>query len=248
MKRYNMKKYCLISTYYGVGANNISSIDAKNKFNYDGDINDLFINFSNKFGPYNPPEIYIGHSKRKDLVYGKIFMLKDYIKDHILNKYEYVCHIDYSDVKFAKSFNGMMEQFEKDNLDFIIATEKICWPYLDVVNGWGEKQLQDAEFHYLNSGCIISKTHLLYEYLEILTRLCLDLNIDFWDDQGVWQYLHCYINSLITDETCKYFFCTALLDNSYYTIDDQGIRTKFNSYPYIIHDNSSFSLNLISTF
>lgn len=240
-----MKKYCLISTYYGIGANTISSIDAKNRFNYDGNIEDLFINFSDKFGPYNTPGISVGNSKRKDLVYGKIFMLRDYIKNHILNKYEYVCHIDYSDVKFARSFNDMMKKFEEDNLDFIIATEKICWPYFDTVDGWGNKPLKDIEFKYVNSGCIISKTDLLYEYLKDLSNLCLDLNIDFWDDQGVWQYKHCYVNKLNIDENCEYFFCTALLDDSYYSVDSRGIRTKFNTYPYIIHDNSSFSLNLI---
>lgn len=239
-----MKKYCLVSTYYGLGANKISSTEAKNKFNYDGDTEDLFINFSDKFGPYNTPGISVGNSKRQDLVYGKIFMLKDYIKKYILDKYEYICHIDYSDVKFARSFNSMMKQFEKNNLDFIIATEKICWPYFDVVDTWGNKLIKDSEFNHINSGCIISKTDVLYEYLNNLSSLCLDLNIDFWDDQGVWQYLHYYINKLYIDENCEYFFCTALLDDTYYSMDDNGIKTKFNTYPYIIHDNSSFSLNL----
>jgi len=238
-----MKKYCLVSTYYGVGANKISSIDAKKKFNYDGDVEDLFINFSDKFDPYNTSDINIGKSKRQDLIYGKIFMLKDYIKNHLLNRYEYICHIDYSDVKFARSFDSMMKQFETNNLDFIIATEKICWPYFDVVDGWGNIPLKDIEFHHVNSGCIISKTDLLHEYLEHLSTLCLNLNIDFWDDQGVWQYFHYYINKLNIDNNCEYFFCTALLNDNYYTIDN-GIRTKFNTYPYIIHDNSSFSLNL----
>jgi hypothetical protein len=36
-----------------------------------------------------------------------------------------------------------------------------------------------------------------------------------------------------------------LLDESYYTIENKIIKTKFNTEPYLIHDNSSFSLNLI---
>ena len=52
--------------------------------------------------------------------------------------------------------------------------------------------------------------------------------------------------NLNADKDAKYFFSTALLDESYYTIENKLIKTKFGTYPYLIHDNSSFSLNLIS--
>jgi len=87
---------------------------------------------------------------------------------------------------------------------------------------------------------------VFYNYLVNLIDLCLNSNIDFWDDQGVWQYYNLAIKELNADKNCKYFFSTALLDESYYSIENNLIKTKFNTYPYLIHDNSSFSLNLIN--
>ena len=85
-----------------------------------------------------------------------------------------------------------------------------------------------------------------YNYLVTLADLCLNENVDYWDDQGVWQYYNVKIKNLNADKNAKYFFSTALLDDSYYTMEDKLVKTKFGTYPYLIHDNSSFSLNLIN--
>jgi hypothetical protein len=240
-----MNKYCLITTYYGLNATCPSKQATKHKFNYDGDEQNLYINFSNNFDPSYKDHLIVGNSGRKDLIYSKIFLLKDFIKENIVGRHEIICHIDYSDVKFAQSFNSMMTKFDKTGLDFCIAAEKSCWPYLEIVQKWTNKELSLQEFDYINSGCIISKTDTLLNYLDELSRLCLNSDIDFWDDQGVWQYYNINIQKLNTDKTCEYFFCTGLLDDTYYSFENNIIRTKFNTCPYIIHDNSSFSLNLI---
>ena len=241
-----MKKYALATTYYCKDCPCPTNEYLKTRFNYDGDVEDIFINFSNEFDPWNKDHLNVGISGRKDLVYGKIFLLRDFIKDNLLGKYEYVCHIDYSDTKFARSFNEMMNEFESTKEDFIISTEKICWPYIDVVKQWVDYPLEEKEFEYINSGAIISKTEVYYNYLVTLANLCLDTIVDFWDDQGVWQYYNVKIKNLNSDKNTKYFFSTALLDESYYTMEDKSIKTKFGTYPYLIHDNSSFSLNLIN--
>lgn len=241
-----MKKYSLITTYYAKNIACPSKQETKNKFKYDGPEDDLYINFSDNFDPWHKDHLSVGASGRKDLVYGKIFLLRDFIKKNILNKYEFLCHIDYSDTKFARSFNDMMNKFEASGRDFCIATEKTCWPYLETVQSWTPEPITLKEFECINSGCILSKTNTFYEYLNKLEDLCLNTNIDFWDDQGVWQYHHIVIEKLEADTLCEYFFCTALLDHSFYSIENNQIKTKFNTYPYIIHDNSSFSLNLIS--
>jgi hypothetical protein len=105
-----------------------------------------------------------------------------------------------------------------------------------------------SSFFSLNSGAIISKTNTFYELIKELENICLTVDLDFWDDQGVWQYYHLKIKELNTDKKCEYFFSTAMLDESYYTIENKKIKTKFNTEPYLIHDNSSFSLNLIKQF
>jgi hypothetical protein len=240
-----MKKYALATTYYCTNCSCPTKEQLKERFNYDGDLEDLYINFSNQFDPWNKDHLNIGQSGRKDLVYGKIFLLRDFVKDNILGKYEYICHIDYSDARFARSYMEMMNEFESTNDNFIISTEKICWPYLDTVKQWIDYPIEEKEFEYINSGAIISKTEIYYDYLVKLANVCLEQNIDFWDDQGVWQYYNLKIKNFNSDKVSKYFFSTALLDESYYTLENKLVKTKFGTYPYLIHDNSSFSLNLI---
>jgi hypothetical protein len=241
-----MKKHSVITTYYCYGCQKPSQQDLKNKFNYDGDVEDIYVNFTNEFDPFNMDSIpNIGVTRRRDLVYGKIFVLRKFIEENILGKYEYLSHIDYSDTKFSRSSNDMINKFIETGEDIIVSTEKICWPYLDVVSKWVGKLLDDKEFFYLNSGAIISKTNTFYELIKELENICLTVDLDFWDDQGVWQYYHLKIKELNTDKKCNYFFSTAMLDDSYYTIENKKIKTKFNTEPYLIHDNSSFSLNLI---
>lgn len=242
-----MKKYALATTYYCLDCSCPTKEQLRDRFNYDGDLDDIYINFSNQFDPWHKDNLNVGISGRKDLVYGKIFLLKDFIKDNILNNYEYICHIDYSDAKFARSFIDMMKDFESTKEDFIISTEKKCWPPLDVVKSWIDYSIEEKEFHYINSGAIISKTEVYYDYLNKLSDICLTENIDFWDDQGVWQYYNLKIKNLNSDKETKYFFSTGLLYDSYYTLEEnKKIKTKFGTYPYLIHDNSSFSLNLIN--
>ena len=238
-----MKKYSLITTYYCKDCN----YSTDNRFDFDGNSEDFYINFSNEFSPFDMVKIpYVGVTKRRDLVYGKIFLLKDFIEKNILDKYEYLCHIDYSDTKFSGSFMEMMKKFESSNMDFIISTEKKCWPYLHSVNNWLDSPSSDEEFKFINSGAIISKTEKFLLYLNKLIDICLNENIDFWDDQGVWQYYNLKIEKLNADTNCEYFFSTSELDETYYTIENNKIKTKFETYPYLIHDNGSFNLNLIS--
>jgi len=238
-----MKKYSLITTYYCKDCN----YSTDNRFDFDGNSEDFYINFSNEFSPFDMDKIpYVGVTKRRDLVYGKIFLLKDFIEKNILDKYEYLCHIDYSDTKFSGSFMEMMKKFESSNMDFIISTEKKCWPYLHAVNNWLDSPSSDEEFKFINSGAIISKTEKFLLYLNKLIDICLNENIDFWDDQGVWQYYNLKIEKLNADTNCEYFFSTSELDETYYTIENNKIKTKFETYPYLIHDNGSFNLNLIS--
>jgi hypothetical protein len=241
-----MKKHAVITTYYCNGCQQPSQENLKNKFNFDGDLEDIYVNFSNEFDPFNTEKIpNVGATRRKDLVYGKIFILRKFIEENVLGKYEYISHIDFNDTKFSRSCEEMVDKFIQTGKDIIVSTEKNCWPYLDTVSKWVGTPMEDKEFYYLNSGAIISKTNTFYELIKELENICLTVDLDFWDDQGVWQYYHFKARKLNTDSQCEFFFSTAMLDESYYTIENKKIKTKFNTLPYLIHDNSSFSLNLI---
>ena len=239
-----MKKYCLLSTFYGWEIDKPSPREIRTKLNYDGDINDIYLNFSSTFDPWHTDHLNVGCSGRADLIYGKIIMLREFIKNNILNKYEYLCHVDYTDLSFHRSFCEMMDKFIDSGEDFIISTEKTAWPTIDVINTWVDYNVKESEFTFINSGSIISKTEVMYNYLTKLEALLFSTKLDFRDDQGVWQYYNLHIDSLNKDQDCTYTFSTALLDDTYYKSNNGKVITKFKTHPYIIHDNSSFSLNL----
>jgi hypothetical protein len=190
----------------------------------------------------------VGISKRKDLVYGKIFKLRKFIEDNIYGRYEYLIHLDYNDTKFIRSSTELFKHFIESKKDIVVSTEKDCWPYINVVSNWVNKNLESSEFKFLNSGLIISKTEKFLIILKRLEGLCLNNPIDFWDDQGVWQFYDLTCEDLHKDNTCEYFFSTAFLDDSYYEMKENTLKTKFGTYPFIVHDNSSFSLKLIQKF
>jgi len=237
----------VITTYYCTNCIEPTKKECQIKFNYDVDNKDFYINFSNYFNPFDFSKIpNIGKTKRKDLVYGKIFKLKIFIENNILGKYDNILHIDYSDTKFTKSTKELFDKFIDSKKDIIISTEKNCWPYIETVSNWFDTKLENKEFYYINSGAVISKVDTFYKILKKLEDFCLNTNIDFWDDQGVWQYMNILENNLNKDEIMEYFFSTSELNESYYNIKNKIITTKFGTEPYLIHDNSSFSLNLIN--
>jgi hypothetical protein len=239
-------KNAIISTYYCMGCKEPSVDEIRKRFAYDIEDRNFYLNFSDDFDPFNHSNISdVGRTKRKDLVFGKIFRLKTFMEEHILGKYDTILHIDYSDTKFARSSKELFEEFTKSGKDIVISTEKNCWPYLHAVSNWFGTELPQEEFFYVNSGAVMSKTEKFYEILKELEWICLNSDIDFWDDQGVWQYYNLKENNLSKDLNSEYFFSTAELDETYYKFEDGVITTKFGTKPYLIHDNSSFSLNLI---
>lgn len=241
----NLKKYALVTTYFCLDCPQPTKEYLLQRFNADCDIEDIYINFSNSFDPWHVDHLNVGVARgRKDLIYGKIFLLKEFIEKNILNKYEYMCHIDYADTRFCRSFIKMMEDFIRSEQDFIISTEKLSWPPIESVRHWGNPIIEEKEFYFINSGAFIAKTASFYEYICKIHNTCLTTALDYYDDQGIWQYYNLYVDKLPADETCKYFFSTAHLDSSYYTVENNAVKTKFGTFPYLLHDNSSFSLNL----
>lgn len=244
-----MKKYALVTTKYCDKCSMDTNEQIKKRFNYDGDENDFYVNFSDKFSPWNqdiiPKNIRI-KSNRADLIYGKIFLLRNFIEREILNKYEYLLHIDYSDTKFNRSYIELMETLISEGYDFLISVEKKMWPPFESVNSWFNEEIVDEEFNFLNSGVIFSKVDTFYGHLLSLEKIVEETNLSLWDDQGVWQYYDLHGKNLKKDVESKYFFSTANLNDDDYSINDKKIFNLFGYSPYIIHDNGSQNLNLIN--
>ncbi len=238
----------IVSTYYCTDCVEPTKEFCKSKFNHDNLEEEFILNFSDYFDPFKTDKIpYVGKTKRKDLVYGKIFLLRKFFEERLLGKYDNVVHIDYMDTKFSRSSKELFEKFINSKEDIVISTEKNCWPYIETVSEWVGSKLPHKDFLYINSGAVIGKVDVFYDKLKKLERICLETNIDFWDDQGVWQYLNLTEGGITKDDKSQYFFSTALLDNTFFTRDSEGIKTKFKTFPFLIHDNSSYSLGLTHT-
>ena len=52
------------------------------------------------------------NSYYEKLYYYKIIKLFDYIKENIINNYEYILFMDATDTAFIKSFDGVLEKFK----------------------------------------------------------------------------------------------------------------------------------------
>ena len=142
--------------------------------------------------------------------------------------------------EFILNFSDYFDPFKTDKIpyvgktkrkeDIVISTEKNCWPYIETVSEWVGSKLPHKDFLYINSGAVIGKVDVFYDKLKKLERICLETNIDFWDDQGVWQYLNLTEGGITKDDKSQYFFSTALLDNTFFTRDSEGIKTKFKTF------------------
>ena len=73
-------KNAIISTYYCLSCQEPPKSECRTRFGYDIEDEDFYLNFSNDFNPFDFSNISdVGVSKRKDLVFGKIFRLKTFI-------------------------------------------------------------------------------------------------------------------------------------------------------------------------
>ena len=252
-----MNQYCFITTSYCCGCHEPTKEYIKNRFNIDAELTSIFVNFSNDFSPNDYTKMpFVGATKRRDLVYGKIFKLYDFIVNCVENKFEYICHFDFNDTFFCRSATEMMDKFISEGKDFLICAEKPCWPYIDTVMRWGvpTRHIPQADTNianYLNSGVIIAKTSYLLQILNKLKELCLTKSIDFWDDQGVWQYYYFYMNQeLNVDYDSEYTICTSFLKDDNFSLENNKVVVNNckKSTPFIIHDNSSFSAILIEKY
>jgi hypothetical protein len=166
------------------------------------------------------------------LYYYKIIKLFDYIKDNIVNNYDYVLFMDATDTAFIKSFDGVLEKFKKLNCSILFGAEKELWPPTNYVHLYDKKE-KLSEYCYLNSGTYIGYTDKIFDYLKDM------IDKDYHrDDQGSWSTIYLLNDDVKIDQKCEVFFSTHKSKNKIKYEDNK--YSLINIDAHIIHDNGGY--------
>lgn len=181
---------------------------------------------------FNPENVHIirnsglitSGSYYDKLFFYKVVKLLEYLKEHILGKYEYVLFLDATDTAIAKPLKGIIEDFKSLDCSIVMGAEKGLWPPSNYVHLYEHKR-KDSEYRYLNSGTYFGYTEKIINHLSEMVESPKQVGID---DQGTWTIQYLLHNDIIIDQESKFFFSTFNSNNK-----------SFDSY--IIHDNGGYN-------
>lgn len=166
------------------------------------------------------------------LYYYKVVKFFEYVKEHLLNKYEYILFMDATDTAFIKSFDGVLEKFKNLNCNILFGAEKELWPPTSYVHLYDNKE-KLTEYRYLNSGTYFGYTEKIYEYLKDM----IEKNY-YRDDQGSWSAVYLLNDDIKIDQNCDVFFSTHKSKNK---IQQDGTNINLIGIDaHILHDNGGY--------
>jgi len=213
-------------------------------FNYPDDRYPLIYENSLKY--FDKEDVYVARfgglpedsSYYEKLYRYKLFYLLPYIKEHILNKYEYMLFVDATDTNFYKDPSDIIDTFKSFNKSIIFCGEKELWPHTQYTNMYDNKE-RLGPFKFLNSGGYIGYTEKIVSHLENIVNKDYEGRVE---DQSTWTIEYLLHNDIDIDSEGKIFFSTHL-NKEYVIIDDNGKINLNNLNPYIIHDNGPYGDN-----
>jgi hypothetical protein len=178
-------------------------------------------------------------TRYEKLYYYKIEKLLQYIKEKILNKYDYILFLDATDTNFIKTPERLIERFLNMNCDILMGAEKGLWPKTKYTHLYGQKNIID-EYKYLNSGTYFGKTKSIVEGLESIVKNKYLENID---DQGMWTIEYLLNDYIQIDYKQEFFFSTYESKNK--ILINSGNVSLIDSNAFVIHDNGADTENTI---
>ena len=173
------------------------------------------------------------------LYYYKTVKVLEYIKTHIVGKYEYILFLDATDTNFIKSPEGIVERFKSLNCSIIMGAEKGLWPPTNYTHLYSNKRaINDSK--YLNSGTYFGYTDKIIYHLNDIIEKKYQTGID---DQGRWTIQYLLNDDIIIDQERDFFFST--LDTKHSVKIEGSEISLLNLGAYIIHDNGPHTENTI---
>jgi hypothetical protein len=154
----------------------------------------------------------------------------EYIKEHILNKYDYFILLDATDVGYVGNINNLPKIMEEYNCDILFGSELNLWPNTEYSSLYENKNIP-TEYKFLNAGVFCAKPQEFINHVEnILNRGLFGLC-----DQGNWQIEYLLHDDIQLDYNNKLVLNTYLAKKDL-TINEGSINFK-NNTPIFVHDN-----------
>lgn len=178
--------------------------------------------------------LLVDESYYDKLYFHKVVKLYDYVKDNILNNYEYILFLDATDTNFYSSPENIIDKFRVTNHSIIFCAEKGLWPLTKYSDLYKTKR-KDSPIPYLNSGAYVGYTDVILGYLKEM------IEKDYCkDDQGSWQIQYLLNEDILVDQECNFFFST-YKTKEYTILSPENKVELMGINPIIIHDNGPWT-------
>jgi hypothetical protein len=166
--------------------------------------------------------------------YYRIYKFYEFIKNEILNKYDYFVLLDATDVGYVGGIHRIPEIMENYKTNVLFGAEKNLWPNTEVSHLYETKGVE-SDFKFLNAGVHCAKP---LDYLNILDRIIIRDN-KWLCDQGNWQIEYLTGDGVEIDTECLLVLNTF---NTKTNISIERMEVNFEKTPPIfVHDNGGYN-------
>jgi hypothetical protein len=195
----------------------------------DIDVNDYYVIRYNSID-YN----IVNESYYFKFTFFRIKEIISFIKEKILNNYEYFILLDATDVGYVGEIDKIGDIMDKYNCNILFGAEMNLWPNTDYSHLHGNKNIK-TPFKFLNAGVFCAKPQYFISHVEtILNRGLVGLC-----DQGNWQIEYLLNTDIELDYNNKLVLNTYLAKNNI-NITDNVVTFNTNT-PIFVHDNGGYN-------
>jgi len=157
-----------------------------------------------------------------------------FIKEKILDKYEYFILLDATDVGYINNLNSIETIMKEYDCDILFGAERNLWPNTDYSHLHDEKNIK-THYKFLNAGVFCAKPQSFLSHIEkILERGLVGLC-----DQGNWQIEYLLNDNIQLDYNNKLVLNTYLAKQDF-TLINGDVKFLINQ-PIFIHDNGGYN-------
>lgn len=167
--------------------------------------------------------------------YFRIKKFVNFIKDNIVNKYDYFIMLDATDVAYVGNIYNIPKIMEEYGCDTLFGSELNLWPTTDFSYLYDSKMINDKNgYKFLNAGVFCSKPDSFIRHCNTI----ISRGLDGLCDQGNWQIEYLLNNDICIDYKTKLVLNTFLAKKDI-DISNNLVKFKINT-PIFVHDNGGY--------
>lgn len=158
----------------------------------------------------------------------------NFVRESILNKYDYFILLDATDVGYVGNIQNIPNLMDEYGCNILFGSERNLWPNTDYSHLHTNKKIE-TPYKFLNAGVFCAKPAEFISHIDnILSRGLVGLC-----DQGNWQIEYLLSSDIELD------FNNKLVLNSYLAKEDlnieNGVVTFKTNTPIFVHDNGGYN-------